>query len=59
MAEVAGLFLGAVALLGTFKDCIDLFSYISAARSLGNDYEILNTKLDIEKTLLLQWADRV
>jgi hypothetical protein len=59
MAEVAGLFLGVAALLGTFKDCIDLFSYISAAKSLGNDYEILNTKLDIEKTLLLQWADRV
>jgi hypothetical protein len=59
MAEVAGLALGVVALAGVFKDCIDLFSYISAARSLGNDYEILQTMLDVEKTTLLQWAERV
>jgi hypothetical protein len=59
MAEAVGLVLGAVALLSTFKDCLDLFQDISAARSLGSDYELLNTKLDIEKTLLLQWADRV
>ena len=59
MAEAVGVALGALALLSAFKDCIDLFSTISAAKSLGVDYEILNTKLDIEKTLLLQWVDRV
>ncbi|KAI0107563.1 prion-inhibition and propagation-domain-containing protein [Nemania sp. FL0031] len=59
MAEVAGLVIGAVALLSTFKDCIDLVSCISAAKSFSSDFEILNTQLDIEKTLLLQWADRV
>ena len=40
MAEVAGLVLGAAsvaALVGVFKDCVDLFSMISAARSLGSD----------------------
>lgn len=26
---------------------------------MGRDYEILNTKLDIEKLLLFQWAERV
>ncbi|KAH7245402.1 prion-inhibition and propagation-domain-containing protein, partial [Fusarium tricinctum] len=57
--EVAGLSIGAVALIGTFKDCIDLFSMITAARSLGRDAEILDTKLDVEKMLFLQWADRV
>ncbi|ERF68231.1 hypothetical protein EPUS_08668 [Endocarpon pusillum Z07020] len=59
MAEAVGVALGALALLSAFKDCIDLFSTISAAKSLGVDCEILNTKLDIEKTLLLQWIDRV
>ncbi|KAF2649886.1 hypothetical protein K491DRAFT_609918 [Lophiostoma macrostomum CBS 122681] len=59
MAEAAGLAIGAIALIGTFKDCIDLFAYISAARSFARDCEILNTKLDVEKTLLLQWAERV
>ena len=59
MAEAAGLVLGVIGLIGSFKDCVDLFSYISAARSLGRDYEVLNTKLDVEKTLLLQWAERV
>lgn len=59
MAEVAGLTLGAMGLIGTFKDCIDLFGMIVSARSLTDDAEILSTKLDIEKLLLLQWADRV
>jgi len=59
MAEAAGLAVGAIALIGTFKDCIDLLAYISAARSFARDCEILNTKLDVEKTLLLQWAERV
>ncbi|KAI0546089.1 prion-inhibition and propagation-domain-containing protein [Xylaria curta] len=59
MAEAAGLAIGAIALIGLVTDCLDLFSYISASRSLGQDYEILNTKLDIEKTLFLQWIQRV
>ncbi|KAI1747987.1 prion-inhibition and propagation-domain-containing protein [Xylaria castorea] len=59
MAEIAGLVIGAVALASTFKDCISLLSCIEAVKTMGYDYEILATKLDIEKTLLLQWADRV
>ncbi|KAF5591402.1 hypothetical protein FPANT_5677 [Fusarium pseudoanthophilum] len=31
---------------------------ISASRSLGRDIEILETKLDVEEMILLQWADR-
>ncbi len=53
MAKAVGLFLGAVALVGSFIDYIDLVSNISASRSLGADYELLNIKLYIEKTLLL------
>ncbi|KAF2820453.1 hypothetical protein CC86DRAFT_333969, partial [Ophiobolus disseminans] len=59
MAEVAGLVLGTLALVGVFEDCVGLISQIAAAKSMGQDYEILETKLDIEKTLLLQWADRL
>ncbi|KAK8045350.1 flavonoid 3'-5'-hydroxylase [Apiospora rasikravindrae] len=57
--EVAGLAVGAIALVNLFKDAIDVFSYISAAKSLGDDCEILDTMLDIEKLMLLQWAERV
>ena len=57
--EAAGLAIGTVALLSIFKDCVDLFSMISAAEHLGNDAELLETKLDVEKLMLLQWSDRV
>ena len=56
--EAAGFAVGIIALIGTFKDCIDLFSYFVVARSLGRDYELLSTKLDVEKAFLLQRAQR-
>ena len=59
MAEAAGLAVGVLALAGTFKDCVELFSYFSVAKSFASDFELLATKLDIEKLVLLQWADRV
>lgn len=62
MAEVAGLVLGVVGIagvIGVFKDTVDLFTLLADSRGLGRDYEILNAKLDIEKALLLQWADGV
>lgn len=57
--EAAGLAIGAVALVSLFKDCIDLYSMISAARELDEDASILNIKLGIVKMLLLQWSDQV
>lgn len=59
MAEAVGLAVGIIGLAATFKTCVDLFDYISASRKLGVDYELLETKLEVEKTLLLQWATRV
>lgn len=56
--EAAAFAVGIIALIGSFKDCIDLFSYLTVARTLGRDYELLSTKLDIERALLLQWAQR-
>lgn len=59
MAEAAGLTLAVVAMTSLFKDCVDLFLYIDSARNSDREYQILDTKLDIERTLLLQWAERV
>jgi hypothetical protein len=57
--EVAGLVIGITGLVGVFKECVEFFSQIAALRYYGHDFEILSLKLDIEKTLLLQWASRV
>ncbi|KAI6760496.1 hypothetical protein HG530_009356 [Fusarium avenaceum] len=57
--EATGLAIGALALISLFKDCVDLFSMITAARRLGQDAAILETKLDVERMLLLLWSDRV
>lgn len=42
-----------------FKDAIGLLSRVTASQNQGRDTSILATKLDIEKYLLLQWAERV
>ncbi|EUC30786.1 hypothetical protein COCCADRAFT_44375, partial [Bipolaris zeicola 26-R-13] len=57
--EVAGLAIGTVALVGVFGDCVELLSYIGAAKSMNQDYAVLATRLDIQKVLLHQWANRM
>lgn len=57
--EAVGFAISIISLAGIFKDCIDLFFMISTARSMGQDFTILSVKLDIERTLLLQWAEQV
>lgn len=42
-----------------FTTCVDLFNFFADVRSYGKDHAILLTQLDIEKTLLLQWGQRV
>jgi hypothetical protein len=59
MADAAGLAVGVVALAGIFKDVVDLYSLYVTAKHMDRDYELLDTKLDVEITLLCQWADRV
>jgi len=57
MAEIAGLALGAVGivgLVGAFKDIVELFNLIVDTGNLGCEFQLLTTKLDIEKTLLLR-----
>jgi len=59
MAEAAGLAIGVAALALTLQDCLDLYSYISSGLSLDRDLEISTTKLDIEKLVLLEWAESI
>ncbi|KAI0850613.1 prion-inhibition and propagation-domain-containing protein [Daldinia vernicosa] len=62
MAEIAGLVLGVaglVGVIGAFRDAIDLFNDFMSSREFGRDYEILETKFDIERTILLQWSEQV
>ena len=57
-----GLVLGVAGLagcIGALKEVVDLFGLIEDGRNLDRDFEVLNIKFDIEKVLLLQWADRV
>jgi Prion-inhibition and propagation len=57
--EAAGLVIGAAGLAGLFSSCVECFSLINSGCSHGRDLEILITKLDVEKTRLLQWGDAV
>ncbi|KAK3297098.1 prion-inhibition and propagation-domain-containing protein [Chaetomium fimeti] len=57
--EAAGLALGVVTILSTFKDVAELYALFVDSRRVGRDYEMLDTKLEVERTMLLHWADRV
>lgn len=57
--EPAGLALGVIGLAGIFKSCVELFGYVSTYRSYDHDYDLLDARLHVEKTVLLQWAVRV
>ncbi|KAM5346259.1 hypothetical protein ACJ41O_009264 [Fusarium nematophilum] len=62
MAEAAGLALGVVGIfgiIGAFKDTIDLLNLVVDSKHLTRDYEVLHTKVDLEKVLLVQWAEGV
>ena len=57
--ETAGIVVGAVSLASLFSTCVECFNFVSAARTHGRDFEILLTKLDVEKTRFLQWGQGV
>lgn len=42
-----------------FTTIVDLFGFVDNVQSYGQHHAILSSQLDIEKTLLLQWAQRV
>ncbi|MCJ1384321.1 hypothetical protein MMC17_007437 [Xylographa soralifera] len=57
--EVTGLAVGVVALASLFTTCVECWNYIDTARSHGHDYELLATKLEVEKTRFLIWGDTI
>ncbi|KAL2689342.1 hypothetical protein Neosp_003395 [[Neocosmospora] mangrovei] len=50
---------GIAAIAGAIKACLDILFDICAIEALGKDWDLLQDKLDVERTLLLQWADKV
>lgn len=59
MAEIAGLALGAVALVDLFNTCIELFNFVLVGKAFERDFRVLSDKLDVEKASLLRWAKEV
>lgn len=59
MAEAVGVVIGVAGLAGVLNACLEALSLFHAGQTFGRDLEILLTKLDIEKTLLLHWAERI
>jgi len=57
--EAVSFSVGVVALASLFSTCVECFGYLEASKSHGRDYEILLTQLDVEKTKLLQWGERM
>ena len=57
--EVTGLAVGVVALASLFTTCVECWDYIDAARTHGRDFELLATKLEVEKTRFLIWGDTI
>ncbi|EEU47088.1 uncharacterized protein NECHADRAFT_36311, partial [Fusarium vanettenii 77-13-4] len=50
---------GNASVAGALKACLDILSDMCCINTLAKDWPDLQTKLDVERTLLLQWADKV
>lgn len=57
MAEAVGLAVGVVALASLFTTCVDCWELFDNARVSDEQFELLATKLEVEKTRLLLWGD--
>jgi len=57
--EVAGVAIGAASLMSLFKTCLDIYDTIETGRNYGVEYEVLTTKVGIERMRLLLWGDTV
>jgi hypothetical protein len=51
--------LSVASLAALYSNCVACFSAFKSCQSFERDHKILVTKLDVEKTILLQWGDRV
>lgn len=57
--EAAGLGIAAASLLALFTTCLEMYDTIECGRRFGSDYEVLTTKVGIERVRLLLWGDSV
>jgi len=57
--EVAGLAVGIAGLMGLFSTCIQSYEIFNLGASHGRDYEVLLTKLKVEKVRLISWGEAV
>lgn len=57
--EPLSLAIGVIPLFTLFKSCVEAFDYLCSSKALGRDYQLLEVKLDVEKTRLLIWGDEV
>ncbi|KAH6982566.1 prion-inhibition and propagation-domain-containing protein [Ilyonectria destructans] len=57
--DVAGVAIGASALVTLFKTCLDMCDTIECGRRYGEDLEVLTTKVGVERVRLSLWGDTV
>lgn len=57
--EPIGFTAGVVALAGLFSTCVECWEYFESAQSLEQEYMLLSTKLELEKTRFLMWGNAV
>lgn len=58
MAEIAGLALGVVGLVGIYSTALQLLDQVTTARHLGAEIQQHQTKLNTVKTSLRLWGER-
>jgi hypothetical protein len=56
--DPVGFSVGIIGLAGLVSTCIEAFQIIRSMKAYERDTELLFTKLDIEKDLFIQWAQR-
>ena len=57
--DPTGFAVGVVGLAGLVSTCIEAFQILRSIRAFSRDTELLFVKLDIERELLVQWAQQV
>lgn len=49
---------GNAGIAGVFKACLDILSDVCGSKELEETWPLLRAQLDVERTLLVQWADK-
>jgi len=57
--EAIGLTLGILSVAGLFSTILDAIDWFIAVRSYGEDYQLLVTKVSIERLRLFRWGQAV